>query len=135
MWVSIIHDYLEKFFWNASLTKIHITNTVFNNIDQILSMIETIFIRLKNSLIIDDINLYIKHFNLSDDDYVRINQKFTQISDVRCNDFIGITNIVTPLLKQQFCARFKLAYIRHMVRAIPVIEDGTMEYLINDLFH
>lgn len=125
----------RRFFWNANLTKINIINTVFNNIDEVLSMIETIFIRIRNSLIIDDINLYFKHFQLSDEDYVRINQEFTQIADVRCNDFVGITNIVTPLLKQQFCSRFKFAYIRHMVHATPIIEDGTMEYLISDIFH
>lgn len=125
----------RNFLWNAhSLRKFHIIDTEVLHVDQTLSMIESIFIRLKVTNTLNDVRIYFRHFDINDDDANRIGEEYVQVTDIRCNNFIDITNIVSPLLKKFFTSRLKLSYIRRSVGTIMSIEDGLLEYSVHDFF-
>lgn len=134
--VLIYNPYLFKqFILNAtSLRKISIYYFQFSHISLTLSTIEALLVKVHIADHFDQIKLYFEQIETARENMAQHRNHDIQFIDTDCDDFVGIANLVLPLLRRDYMHKFKLSFMYKKVNENESLADGTLKYTVHDVF-
>lgn len=132
--VLIYNPFLFKQFLSmaTSLRKLHIYYFGFSHVNLTMAIIEAIIVKLHVSNTFKELKFYFEQSEHTYREPAAYRFQDTQFIDTECDDFIGIANLVIPLLRRETMNRFKFTYMHKKILQDNIINDGILTYSVVD---
>lgn len=125
----------KQFLFSAtSLRKMSIYYFQFSHINLTLAAIEALLVRVHTADHFNQIKLYFEQNEYARANMAQHRNHDIQFIDTDCDDFIGIANLVLPLLRSDFIHRFKLSFMYKKISEDESLADGVLKYTVHDVF-
>lgn len=137
-WTNVLiynpFQFKQYFSQCTSLRKVNIYYLGFMHVNLTLSILEIMLIKINVERNFDEIRLYFEQNEYVHENPLQYINRESQTVNIDTEDFIGMTNLIIPLLRRDFMNGFKITFLYVKCTETDFATEGNMQYSIYDLY-